>query len=244
MSSAGADEGTVGFVMVNTRNKSAVMYRMSGATEAAAMRSAEGAISEKGYVATIPIPLNVSGIPTYFSTLKDAEGLVKAYGMINMEDYSIAKTAGTINEAKRIYINAVNSSGNSQTFSGEEVYGYSTEGIVTRIGSNIESGNTYYYMILNDNPSQIFLASYSLSEELPLTRDGDNVKVTYVDEKATGSVNIVAFDNIDFNLKEGEKSNIIEMEDNNITKVDPEANQKAWNELSDEEKSKLLENLE
>lgn len=245
MSSVGADQGTVGFVMVNSRDKSAIMYEMSGATEEAAMKSAEGEVTDMGYKATTPIPLNVSGIPTYFCTLKDPnEGLVKAYALINISNYDIANVADSIMEVKRAYINNVNTSNNTQALSGDETFGYSLEGIVTRLGSNIENGNTYYYMILNNNSNQIFLASYLLSEELPVTREGDKVKVSYVDEKATGAINIVEFDNMNFNLNESEKSNIIEMKENNITNVDPKVNQKVWENLTDEEKSKLLENLE
>lgn len=243
MSSSGADEGTVGFVMVNARDKSTVMYRMAGATESAAMRSAEGKVQHMGYNATTPIPLNVSGIPTYFCTLKDSEGLVKLYAFVNMQDYSIVETGSSIQEAKRAYINSVNNSSNSVVFSGDEAYGYEEEGIVNRIGSNIENGNTYYYIVLENHPERIFLASYAVSEELPLTSVGDTVKVSYVDENIEGVINIVSFDNMKFGLNEEQEINIIENDENNIVKVDPEANQKTWDSLTEEEKAELLENV-
>ncbi|MDC1105233.1 hypothetical protein OAT16_00910 [Prolixibacteraceae bacterium] len=44
LTSVGADEGTVGFVMVNTRTKETVWYRQVGATEQAAMQSAMGKV--------------------------------------------------------------------------------------------------------------------------------------------------------------------------------------------------------
>lgn len=251
LSSAGADNGTVGFIMVNTRDKSATLYRMVGATEDAAMRSAEGKVQNMGYKATTPIPLNVSGIPTYFCTLKDSEGLVKQYAMLNIEDYSIVANGNTIMEAKRAYINAVNNSGSSVDF-GAEAYGYSVTGIVTRIGSNIENGNTYYYMILDGDETKLYLASYMISEELPITREGDKVEVSYVDE-ANGTINIITFDNIGFAQdisekqeqlnSEQESNNILNDPDNKIIEVNPEENQEAWDNLSEKEKAKLIDSL-
>lgn len=251
LSSAGADNGTVGFIMVNTRDKSATLYRMVGATEDAAMRSAEGKVQNMGYKATTPIPLNVSGIPTYFCTLKDSEGLVKQYAMLNIEDYSIVANGNTIMEAKRAYINAVNNSGSSVDF-GAEAYGYSVTGIVTRIGSNIENGNTYYYLILDGDDTKLYLASYMISEELPITREGDKVEVSYVDE-SNGTINIITFDNIGFAQdisekqqqlnSEQESNNILNDPDNKIIEVNPEENQEAWDNLSEKEKAKLIDSL-
>lgn len=251
LSSAGADDGTVGFIMVNTRDKSATLYRMVGATEDAAMRSAEGKVQNMGYKATTPIPLNVSGIPTYFCTLKDSEGLVKQYAMLNIEDYSIVASGNTIMEAKRAYINAVNNSGSSIDF-GAEVYGYSITGVVTRIGSNIENGNTYYYLILDGDETKLYLASYMISEELPITREGDKVEVSYVDE-SNGTINIITFDNIGFAQEisekqeqlnsEQESNNIINDPNNKIIEVNPEENQEAWDNLSEKDKAKLIDSL-
>lgn len=254
MSSSGADEGTVGFVMVNTRTKAVTYYKMVGATEAAAMRSAEGKVQDMGYKASNPIPLNISGIPAYFCTLKDSEGLIKGYAMLKIEDYGIVVTGNTIAETKRSFVNAVNADGGNIDFGGgDNVYGYEQTGIVTRIGSNIENGETYYYMILDDDESKLFLASYLVSEELPITREGDQVKISYVDE-SNGTINIVTFDNIKFAQpvsegqqkinEEQEKNTIIKSDDTTITTVDPEKNEDAWESLSDEEKAKLLEKLE
>lgn len=250
MSSVGKDNGTVGYIMVNTRDKSVVMYKMVGATEEAAMRSAEGEVQNMGYSATCPIPLNVSGIPTYFLTLKDDEGLVKNYAMVNIESYSIVATGTTIAEAKRIYINKMNSIGNNVIFS-DEVYGYTKEGVITRITANIESGESYYYMILDNDMTKLYMASYMISEELPVTREGDKVAISYVDE-SNGTINAVTFDNLNISQtiseeqqnKNEESTNIIEDDGNKIIEVKPEENEEFWNSLSDEEKAKILNELE
>lgn len=251
MSSVGKDNGTVGFILVNTRDKSAKFYKMVGATEEAAMSSAEGKVQNMGYSATEPIPLNVTGIPTYFCTLKDNEGLVKEYAMLNIEDYSIVGVGDTIEEAKRNYLKAVNASGSRVDFGNSEVYSYTKEGVVSRIGTNIESGETYYYMILDNDSSKLFFASYDVSEELPITREGDNVSVSYVDE-SNGAINIVKFDNLEFTQEiseaqskmnqEKEDNDIINNPENKVTEVSPEKIEEAWKSYSDEEKASIIEN--
>ena len=196
LSSSGSDNSTVGFIMVNARSKSSKLYRMVGATEAAAMSSAEGKLQDMEYLSTTPIPLNISGVPTYFSTLKDVEGLIKAYAMVNIEDYSIVATGSSILEARRAYINAVNNAGKNIDFSGKNSGSTELTGVISRIGSNNESGNTYYYLILNNDMSKLYLASYSISEELPISIVGDRVTVSYTDDSGT-SINLVQFDNLD-----------------------------------------------
>jgi len=253
MSSVGKDNGTVGFIMVNTRDKSVKFYKMAGATEDAAMKSAEGKVQNMGYSATEPIPLNISGIPTYFCTLKDNEGLVKQYSLLNIEDYSIVAVGDSIAETERSYINAMNNVGVKVDFGDGEVYGYTKEGIVSRIGSNIENGETYYYFILDNDTTKLYLASYTVSEELPITREGDRVNISYLDE-SNGSINVASFDNLDFSQtisdkqeeydKEKEEKNLVNNPNNNIINVEPKKDQAIWDSLTDEEKAKLLENLE
>ena len=251
LSSVGDDDSTVGFVMVNTRTKEAKRYNMAGATEFAAMQSAEGKVQNMGYSATTPIPLNISGIPTYFCTLKDKEGLVKQYAMVNIEDYSIVATGSSVVEARRAYINAVNNSGASIDLGGE-AYGYTVTGTVTRISSNIENGNTSYYMILDNDTTKLYIASYVVSEELPITREGDKVTISFVDQ-SNGAINVAAFDNLGFtqNISEDqeklnqvqEQNNLINNPSNNVVEVNPEVDEEQWNSLTDEEKAKLLEQL-
>ncbi len=248
MSSVGKDEGTVGFFMIDTRTKEAIFYRMIGATEQAAMGSSTGGVQDMKYTPSVPIPLNVSGIPTYFMPLKDQEGLIKSYAMVNIENYDVVGNGKTIQATKRAYLNAMNTK-NISIDLGQEAYAYTERGTVTRITQNVEDGNTYYYIILNDDPSKLYLAPYTVSNELPITRAGDTVEVSYIDE-SNGVINIVSFDNIAFSQEisaaqekineEMEKYNIINEENNNVTAVNPEESENVWNSLSDEEKAKLI----
>lgn len=248
MTSVGSDNSCVGFIMVNTRNKKAYMSYMSGATENAAMNSAEGLVSDFGYKATEPLPLNVNGIPTYVMAMKDTEGLIKSYAMVNIENYSISAKGSTLEETSKAYMQAVTRNSGTYAFS-DEAYGYTYEGRVKRISAIVEDGSTQYYLIVDGEPDKIFTASYTVSNELAITRGGDTVKISYVDDQ-NGTVSIVSFDNIAFaetiseqqekrnELDEG--TSALDSENSQIIEVNPEMNEETWNNLSDEEKSKIL----
>lgn len=194
LTSVGTDESVVGFMMVNTRTKEVTKFTMSGATESAAMKSAEGLVQDMGYTATIPVPINLDGEPTYFLTLKDSEGLIKSYALVNISNYSIAVQGATIAEAKRNYASALVSSGNNNSLSSSNTVYEELEGIITRISANTENGSTSYYFVLDDNMEVFYVASYNISEELPLTREGDLVEISYKDTNLEG-VTVVTFDN-------------------------------------------------
>ena len=196
LTSVGSDEATVGFIMVDTKTKKAVRFSMGGATEDAAMRSAEGLVQDMEYKATEPVPLNLNGIPTYFMTLKDQEGLVKQYALVNIQNYSVSVVGNTIDEVKRNYVSKMNTTQNKGTFS-DESYKYVLEGNVSRISSNVEGGNTFYFMVLDSEPKKVFMASYTISEELPITNKDDKVKIYCMDDKETIN-DILKFDNLNF----------------------------------------------
>ncbi len=193
MSSVGMDEGQVGFVLVDTRTKQTHLYKLSGATEYAAMQSAEGKVQNFKYVATFPIMINVSGLPTYFVTLKDNAGLVKMYAMVSVKDYSVVGVGETVKGTRDNYLMALSSSrsGNLPT---EEVKVQSFAGNVLRIGSDVREGRTYYYISLSAFPDKILVANSDLSSELPVTRPGDAVTVGFV-PVADKEINLNAFEN-------------------------------------------------
>lgn len=107
ITSSGGDESTIGFMLVDTRTKEAKLYKQPGATEIAAMRSAEGKVQEKNYEATFPVMYNILGTPTYVSSLKDKAGLVKMVAFVSVEDFSILGLGETKDEALRNYREAL-----------------------------------------------------------------------------------------------------------------------------------------
>lgn len=97
------DKSNIGFILTNARTGEYKFYPVIGAEEHSAMAAAEGEVQEKGYVASFPSLVNVSGQATYIMVLKDEAGLVKLYALVNVENYSIVSTGATQAEAMSAY---------------------------------------------------------------------------------------------------------------------------------------------
>ena len=218
LTSVGSDEGTVGFVLVDTRTKETTWYKQVGATEQAARLSAEGKVQEKGYDATFPITYNINGIPTYVMSLKDNAGLVKMIAMVSVEDYTIVGVGNNIKETLRAYKNALHSKGNAvapNRFSTS----YTVKSMVTRLSKDIRNGNSFYYIMLKDYGNKIFVGSSLISNEITVTQVGDSVQITY-DEDENEIVDISQFDNLNIKLQKtkAQKKKKKDFEENSVMK--------------------------
>jgi hypothetical protein len=193
LTSVGADEATVGFVLVDTRTKKAVWYRQSGATEHAAKNSAIGKIQEKRYSASAPIPYNINGIPTYVMTLKDDGGLVKMFAMVAIEDYTIVGVGNTLRETLMAYKNAFNMTSNklSAKNSAQKTV---LKSVVTRINNDVKNGNSFYYFTVKDY-SNILIGSSQISSALPVSSVGDSIEISF-DSDTQGIIDISSFKNM------------------------------------------------
>ena len=179
MSSVGSDEGTVGFTLTDTRDKSTHLYKVSGATEHAAMSSAEGKVQNFRYRATFPILVNLNGKPTYFMTLKDSAGLVKMFCFVSVRDFSLVGVGESIKSARDSYQMALASS-RVGTLAGVSAVTDTLQGRVARIGSDVKDGRTIYYLSLQDKPGLLYIATSNLSSFLPLTAVGDELELTFL----------------------------------------------------------------
>ena len=197
MTSAGSDQSTVGFLLSNTRTIETTFYKIAGATETAAMSSAEGKVQHLGYKSGFPLLLNIENEPTYFMTLKDNQGLVKQYAFVNVEDYSKVGTGETLEEARANYTKLVFGNQGSVTdlTAGEHKTVTAT---IERLGVSQTDGNTYYTIILKEYPQILLMGTGTISPELPITREGDQVTIEYLDAKNITKT-IVSFDNLNFN---------------------------------------------
>ena len=119
-------------MLVDTRTKEAKLYKQPGATETAAMISAEGKVQEKNYEATFPVMYNILGKPTYVISLKDKAGLVKMVAFVSVEDYTIVGLGETKEDALRNYREQLKSKGNKLTI--EDLTSQEVKtGVITRI---------------------------------------------------------------------------------------------------------------
>lgn len=179
LTSSGKDESTVGFIMVNSRTKEAKWYKVAGADEAGAKKSAEGQVQEKGYRAGYPILYNIYGVPTYISPLKDKEGLLKAVAFISVENYTQVGVGADIESAMRNYQQTLASKGN-QFVPGHELTPIKLQGKVSRVSTVVKSGESYFYFML-EGDARIFVGTAMVSPRLPMLKVGDTVTVQATD---------------------------------------------------------------
>ncbi|MDQ9787949.1 hypothetical protein RFZ51_07430, partial [Acinetobacter baumannii] len=70
----------------------AMKIASAGANESSAMSSAQGEVKNFGYTSTFPLLVNVSGSPVYMMSLKDDNGLIKMYAMVDATNYQKVAT--------------------------------------------------------------------------------------------------------------------------------------------------------
>lgn len=202
LTSVGNDESSIGFMMVDMVTKEPLLYQMNGATEGSAQSSAQGKVQHLGYLASFPLIVNADGNPTYFMTLKDKEGLIKQYAMVSVKNYSIVAVGETINQTYKNYQQSMRQSGTSESLTPIGNEQGEALGVVKRIEGQFDGQQMQYFIIIEGYEDKIFIAEAGVSSELPLTRDGDNIKLSYykiVNESPIVEVSI--FDNLEFKQK-------------------------------------------
>ena len=174
VTSANGDQSNIGFVMMNQRTSEARYYQVSGAEEHSAMSAAEGEVQEKGYKASFPSLINVSGTPTYIMVLKDAGGLVKLYAMVNVEQYNIVATATSQTKVFEEYKTLLASDGKLETeendLKEDTITVHSVEYIDT------DDGTMVY---IKDTNHQVYKQAFKEDESLIRISAGDVLHVKY-----------------------------------------------------------------
>jgi len=175
VTSVGADQSNVGFVLMNQRTAETRYYSISGAEEYSAMASAEGKVQHLNYRATFPLLLNIGGEPTYFIALKDAAGLVKSYAMVNIAQYQIVAIGDTVNACEKIYVELMKTSGISIT---DTTKLPKITGTIEKIAESVVDGNSHFYILLA-NSDEIFDVTVEDYIKIIKYNVGDTVTFTY-----------------------------------------------------------------
>mgnify|MGYP006924291945 FL=1 len=176
VTSVGNDEGLVGFMLTNTRTGETNMYKTSGAIETASMKSAEGKVQQYGYTATLPYLINIQNEPTYFMTLKDSNGLVKQYAMVNVKNYNIVGVGDSLQSTLNKYLEGLTNTNISLEGSNSEEI---LEGEIERIGLLVKDGTSIYDIKIKGQDN-IFTVSTETSREVALSSTGDKVRIKYI----------------------------------------------------------------
>jgi hypothetical protein len=199
LTSVGTDESATGFILVNLKTKESIIYEMGGATEYSAQQSAEGKVQHLGYRASFPLVANINGIPTYFMTLKDKEGLIKQYAFVSVRDYTSVGVGESIDDALLAYKQATRDSSSDIDESDENKVVTITD-TIERMAVERTNQTTIYKIILTNHKDKMFVFSYDISNELAITRENDNVTISYY-ESADKVIDGKEFNNNNYSIE-------------------------------------------
>ncbi|MBP3666329.1 MAG: hypothetical protein J6K29_04680 [Clostridia bacterium] len=179
VTSVAADESNIGFILTNARTGEYKYYPVIGAEEYSAMGAAQGEVQETEYVASFPSLINVESEPTYIMVLKDAQGLVKLYALVNVQNYGIVATGTTQQEAKEAYLEELYKRG---VITEEELPAPETKTadvLVQTVRLATVGGETVVYITAEDGT--VYRGSLAADESLILITEGMSLTVTYAE---------------------------------------------------------------
>ena len=179
VTSVTSDESNIGFILTNARTGEYKYYPIIGAEEYSAMGAAQGEVQEKGYVASFPSLINVEGEATYIMVLKDENGLVKLYALVNVENYSIVATGDTQSSAKQAYLEELAKRG---VITEEELPAPETKTAdltVKTVRLATVGGETVVYLTAEDGT--VYRGALASDESLILVTEGMSLTVEYAE---------------------------------------------------------------
>ncbi len=198
VTSVTSDQSNIGFILTNQRTKETKFYPCAGATEYSAMASAQSQVQQMRYEATFPLLLNIADQPTYFMALKGEDGLVKMFAMVNVQQYDIVSTGGTVAECETNYRQTLAHRGlidagdaDIDAPHGTDVLTETARGVIADIRSAVISGTTQYFLRLEEG-EDYFQLSAAEAPLAVLLNVGDRVEISYA--PAAGGVALPAVD--------------------------------------------------
>lgn len=180
-----ADESNLGFILSNMRTGKTIFYSVPGAEEYSAMSSAEGQVQQMKYVSTFPLLINLNNKPTYLVSLKDAAGLVKMYGFVDVADYQkvvVSDASKGIEAAAQNYLNSYAEEISEEILVKKEI-------TVKKLSTANINGNTYYYIL--DENNQKYKIAIKLSDNLPFISTQDKLTIGYYEQDKSKIIEVI-----------------------------------------------------
>ena len=172
-------EGNCGWLTINTRTGDVKEYKVLGTKEESAQSMVENLVREQRYEATFPLPVNIGGEPCYLMVLKGKSGLVQGYGIVNVENCSIAVVGDTLEDAINKYLAKV---GNADEFHIRDYYETDEVarkpevvekfGKIAAIYTAELNGTTQFYYVINE---EFYRCPITVNEKQVFFKVGDEV---------------------------------------------------------------------
>ncbi len=193
VTSVSSDESNIGFIISNARTGEYKFYPVIGAEEYSAMGAAQGEVQEKGYVASFPSLINVSGEATYIMVLKDANGIVKMHALVNVENYSIVATGVTQTDAKQAYVQLLKQENLiEETPVPEDTTPRQTATVIVGERQLVTvAGESVVYLTGDDG--NLYKLSVAMDERLLLIQSGQKLVIEYTETKTANVRQIVSW---------------------------------------------------
>ena len=151
----------------------------------------EELVQNAGYKAKYPYLINVNGEATYFSTLKGNSGNVVGYSFASVKNYKAVAWAKTLREAQTNYSRALIREGGTNALANQSNVMDKKSGIVSRVGV-INEG---YYILKIKGIDTLFVINSEQFPSISLTKEGDNVEVSFIQVDNTVKVDGLDFKN-------------------------------------------------
>jgi hypothetical protein len=188
VTSVTGDASNIGFIVSNARTGEYKYYSVVGAEEYSAMSAAEGEVQHMNYKASFPALINVSGEATYIMVLKDANGYVKQYGLVNVSHVGIVAIGNTQSEAMAAYKKLLSQNG---IVSGGTPSDTKADITVAEIEKLVIDGNSWYYFLGSDG--NYYCVSIANDASALFIRTGDAITFTYTETDTAGIRNVSAW---------------------------------------------------
>ena len=189
--SGGADDGTSGFMLTNTRTGKSKLYAISGVNEEASRSKISNyKIDAANIYPSRVLMYNVKNEPTYFATCKAESGEFMGYAFASVKYRDVCGVGKTINEAYEAYSKSMRSSRISTSLEGKVLMNEKTFTVV-----DITKEDDNFYFLFKEEPGKEFSCPRDISHELKWTRIGDMVSVSY-EEGNSNQVTLESFDNL------------------------------------------------
>lgn len=189
--SGGADDGTSGFMLTNTRTGKSKLYAISGVNEEASRSKISNyKIDAANIYPSRVLMYNVKNEPTYFATCKAESGEFMGYAFASVKYRDVCGVGKTINEAYEAYSKSMRSSRINTSLEGKVVMNEKTFTVV-----DITKEDDNFYFLFKEEPGKEFSCPRDISHELKWTRIGDMVSVSY-EEGNSNQVTLESFDNL------------------------------------------------